>query len=302
MALIKSVKGIGKTKTSLRRLAVYVGEKAYACSGLNCSDNFNSITEEFEVTKKFYKKEDGRQYKHIIQAFSKDEITPDHAHEIGIEFAKSFKGFEVFIATHTDREHIHNHIVLNSVNFETGLKYHESKHDLEILKSISDEICLRNNLSVIDRTLKTKNISTYDINTYKLLEDVKQKNKKSDLIELALKIKSISSNSSSKEEFISNFEKENYSVQWSKEKKHITFTIPNNLLVGKKNKFRLENINKYFKQNIFTKEGLENEFGRLREEKRENSNSFTTGTTKDIKKGIKRTIYNSRTIDKGFER
>lgn len=306
MAIIKSVKGIGKSHSALKSLANYVGEKAILTSGVNCSDNFNTIAEEFKVTKDFYRKEEGRQYKHIIQSFKHDEVTPEKAHEIGIEFSKSFKGFEVFIATHNDKKHIHNHIVLNSVNLETGLKYHESKQDLEVLKEISDKICLNNNLSVVDRNIKSTEILTYDIKTYKLLEGVRVGNKKSDLIDLALKIKSTASNCSNKENFISSLKKDGYEVEWKSEKKHITFTIPENKLIGKKNKFRLENIKKYFNREIFTKEGLENEFGRVRTTKEisEYSNNKARGFNipKRNDPEIRKDMWIPKKFDSGIER
>lgn len=306
MAIIKSVKGIGKNYSALKSLADYVGDKAILTSGVNCSDNFNTIAEEFKVTKEFYGKEEGRQYKHIIQSFKHGEVTPEKAHEIGVEFSKSFKGFEVFVATHNDKKHIHNHIVLNSVNLETGLKYHESKQDLEILKGISDKICLDNNLSVIDRNIKSKEILTYDIKTYKLLEDVKLGNKKSDLIDLALKIKLVASNCSNRETFISSLKKDGYEVEWKSEKKHITFTVPEDKLIGKKNKFRLENINKYFNREIFTKEGLENEFGRVRTTKEapEYSKDKTRGFNiiERDESEIRKAMWIPKKIDSGIER
>ncbi|MGL6064850.1 MAG: relaxase/mobilization nuclease domain-containing protein [Fusobacteriaceae bacterium] len=309
MALIKSVKSIGKNHSSLKRLINYVGEKTELISGINCSNNYSTIADEFRATKDFYNKNGGRQYKHIIQAFKHNEVTPQKAHEIALELFKSFKGFEVFIATHTDREHIHNHVVINSVNMESGLKFHQSKKDLENLKSLSDKICLDNNLSVIDRTNKSKNISTYDISTFKLLEDVKSNKKNSDIVNLAFKIKDIASKSASKEEFISNLEKDKYSIDWSSTRKHITFTIPDNKLIGKKKKFRLEKINTYFNRDIFTKEGLENEFRRVRAITKQESELIrksgvitSENTTKQVTSPIRKWKYRAKQRDTDLER
>ena len=305
MAIIKSVKKIGKTHKALKALISYVGEKATLTSGINCSDNFNTVAEEFKVTKEFYGKEEGRQYKHIVQSFSENEVTPEKAHEIGLEFCKCFKGFEVFMVTHTDRDHIHNHIVLNSVNLETGLKYHESKSDLEKLKDISDTICLKNNLSIIDRKIKSENITTYDLNSYKIMEEVKNGNKESDLVNLALKIKNTASISSNKEEFIQNFQKDGFKVDWTPERKHVTFTIPNNELIGKKNKFRLEKIKSYFNKNIFTKEGLENEFRRVREISKDETlfnNPRRFNIYQRENERVRKSISTSKKFSSGIER
>ena len=94
----------------------------------------------------------GRQYVHIIQSFSiDDKLTGQTAHQIGQKLLQNFEGFQGVVATHTDREHIHNHLVLNSVNWKTGAKWQQSKKDLQQLKGISDKLCLEHGLSVIKR-------------------------------------------------------------------------------------------------------------------------------------------------------
>ena len=80
--------------------------------------------QQMHLVKQDYQQLHGRQYVHIIQSFSlSDDLTGEMAHEIGEKLLSDFKGFQGMVATHTDRQHIHNHIVLNSVNFETGLKW-----------------------------------------------------------------------------------------------------------------------------------------------------------------------------------
>ncbi len=105
---------------------------------------------EMMLTKNQYHKTSGRQYVHIIQAFSVDDpVTPEMAHEIGQKMLNNFKGYEGVVCTHVDKRHIHNHIVLNSVNHETGQKWQMSATDLRKLKDYSDELCLEKGLSVI---------------------------------------------------------------------------------------------------------------------------------------------------------
>ena len=87
-------------------------------------------------TKLRYKKADGRMYYHLLQAFHPDEnLTPETAHEIALRFAEeNFPGYEVLVATHVDRNHIHSHLVINSVNAESGYKYHsDNKRSLPII-------------------------------------------------------------------------------------------------------------------------------------------------------------------------
>lgn len=95
----------------------------------------------------------GRQYVHIIQSFSiNDKLTGETAHEIGQKLVQNFDGFQGVVATHTDKAHIHNHIVLNSVNWKTGLKWQQSKKDLQELKGLSDKLCKEYGLSVIEKS------------------------------------------------------------------------------------------------------------------------------------------------------
>ena len=104
------------------------------CVPTSCYDEMMSI-------KNYYDKKDGNTYFHFIQSFSpKDNISYEKAHEIGMKFAEQFKGFQVLVATHKDREHPHNHLVVNSVSFEDGKKFHMTKKDLERIKEYSNQL------------------------------------------------------------------------------------------------------------------------------------------------------------------
>ena len=104
------------------------------------------------LVKQDYQQLHGRQYVHIIQSFSlSDDLTGQVAHDIGQKLLNSFDGFQGVVATHTDRQHIHNHLVLSSVNFKTGLKWQQSKKDLQNLKDLSDQLCRDYGLSVIEK-------------------------------------------------------------------------------------------------------------------------------------------------------
>jgi hypothetical protein len=102
------------------------------------------------LTKLDYKQSTGRQYVHMIQSFSvADEMTSEIAHEIGQKLLAHFEGFQGIVATHTDRKHLHNHIVLNSVNWNNGYKWQQTPRDLQQLKVFSDELCKEYGLSVV---------------------------------------------------------------------------------------------------------------------------------------------------------
>lgn len=109
---------------------------------------------QMQATKERYGKTDGIQAFHIIQSFSPDEITPELAHELGIRFIKEhLSDYEVVLGTHVDKEHIHNHITLNSVSFKTGRKYHSTAQSYyQQIRKISDRLCKEYGLSVVMET------------------------------------------------------------------------------------------------------------------------------------------------------
>ena len=112
-------------------------------------------------TKREVGKLDGRQCYHIIQSFVPGEIMPELALEIATEFAKEhLAGYQVVIGTHTDRHHIHSHILFNSVNDETGEKYHCSTQDYyRQIRAVSDRLCREHGLSVIMQVETSKSMS-----------------------------------------------------------------------------------------------------------------------------------------------
>ena len=102
-------------------------------------------------TKRTYGKMDGVQYCHIIQSFKPGEVTPELALEIAKEFAQEhLPGYETVIAVHVDRQHIHAHIIFNSVNADTGEKYHSNVQTYyQQIRATSDRLCREHGLSVI---------------------------------------------------------------------------------------------------------------------------------------------------------
>lgn len=182
-------------------------------SGYN-SDPENAY-ENFVLTKRIFDKEEGRQYIHFTQAFSpEDELTPELAHKIGMDLLNSgmFEGFQVVFSTHLDKNHIHNHFVINSVNFESGKKWNRSASDLAKLKEYSDELCRANNLSVIESELVK-----FNNGNYKNLKNVHYKairEMRSWKHELMLAINECRYVSVSVEDYISRMNQLGYKVEW----------------------------------------------------------------------------------------
>jgi hypothetical protein len=261
MAYVKVAKKEGLTCSGAINYAANP-DKAEYNSGINCSDDPTTAIYEFENTKEHYGKTGGRQYKHFIQSFMPGEITPYKAHEIGRDFAdNNFKGYEVYIGTHIDKGHIHNHFIVNSVNFETGEKYHKPESYLQELRQESDKICEREGLSVIKaKEPEQGTIRSADMNKYQLLQRVDNGEQvKSYVLDTAIAVQKAADISINREQFISEMKNEGYTTNWRDDYKNVTFQDMDG------HKVRLSNLEKTFNDNIYTKEGLENEFTRFKE-------------------------------------
>ena len=175
-------------------------------SGVSCSPD--TVLSEFNFVKKQFKKEVGRTYVHIVQAFSPDDdITPEVAHEIGLRLAEYFGGFQALVATHRNTDHIHNHIILKSVNLETGKKFHQSASELIEVKEFSNKLCREYGLSETEAKSSFKSMPKW-----KAL--------------LRQKAYTVANHTCCKEDFIYEMEMHGYKVDWKKDHKHITFTTP----------------------------------------------------------------------------
>jgi hypothetical protein len=135
-------------------------EQFYYTSGINCS--VECARDQFDTTKIRFGKTGGNVAYHAYQSFRPGEVTPEEAHAIGVELAEELWGdrFQVVVATHLDKDHLHNHIVINSVSFIDGLKFHECRENTRLLRDTSDRICLEHGLSVINKP-KGRRVSTY---------------------------------------------------------------------------------------------------------------------------------------------
>ena len=126
--------------------------------GVNCVAE--SAYHEMLSTKMRYGKTDGRMFYHLVQSFSPEEnITPETAHEIALKFAeREFPEYEVLVATHTDKAHIHSHFIINSVSCENGYKLRPPKDFIEQLRNASDKLCTEYGLSVLRPSIKQEKV------------------------------------------------------------------------------------------------------------------------------------------------
>ena len=125
-------------------------------SGVDCPAEY--AKSQFKATRELWGKTEGIQAHHVIQSFKPGEITPELANQMGQDLAREIaKGYEAVVYTHTDKEHIHNHIVINSVSFEDGKKYQaHGKQAIEKVRDVSDRLCLERGLSIVQEPAKER--------------------------------------------------------------------------------------------------------------------------------------------------
>ncbi len=214
--------------------------------GVNCVAE--SAYHEMLSTKIRYGKTDGRMFYHMVQSFSPEEnITPETAHEIALKFAEEqFPEYEVLVATHTDKAHIHSHFVINSVSCENGYKLRPPKDFIEQLRNASDRLCTEYGLSVIPTQPKKKTVRQMSSKEYR--SAVRGESYK---MQLAAVIDDAMAQAKTKEDFIRLMEAEGYGVVWTDERKYITYITQD----GKRLRDRSLHEEKYLKGN------MEYEFG-----------------------------------------
>ncbi len=196
----------------------YEGRKLV--TGINCPAD--TAYTNMMLTKNYHRKTDGRMYYHLCQSFSPDEkITPELAHKVAVEFAeRQFPGYECIVGTHVDREHIHSHIVFNSVSFATGKKYHSDKNDIQRWRQTSDEVCREHGLSVVIPAQKN-GMKQPRAREFRAIE--KQNSWK---LLLVVTIEEAMKRAKNREEFIRFMEEHGYKVTWTDTRKNITYTTP----------------------------------------------------------------------------
>lgn len=151
-----------RSTKSANRLINYAAKKATIANGWNVMPEH--AKEEFALTRKRFGKEDGRQAIHLIQSFKPGEVSPELANEIGTRLARYVApGHEVAIYTHTDREHIHNHLVINTVSFENGKKWQSGPENIDRIRRMSDEMCREYGLSVIEKPLAKERLTMAEL-------------------------------------------------------------------------------------------------------------------------------------------
>ena len=269
MAVIKAV----SSKAGIGQAIDYVTKEEKTeeklVSGLHCEAE--TAKEEMQATKELWEKTGGRTYKHFVQSYHKDEkITPEQAHRNALQLAENtsaWKGFEVLVATHKDKDHIHTHFIVNSVNFEDGHKLQWSSADLQELKERCNAQSREQGLHVSEKGktfegAEREETVAWKKETYQLLKQAEQGKVKSYVQDIALAVLDCKEATSSREEFIRMMGEKGYGVDWQDKHKYITYTDLAREQEGEKAcKIRDNKLEKYYNMG-FGKEELEHEFER----------------------------------------
>ena len=254
MPIIHFANSKNQTTGGLKKLLGYVSrekktklEDRRFVTGVNCSPE--SAYEEMQLTKQANVKTGRRLYYHLVQSFPKGyDIKPELAHKIALEFTeRAFKDYECVVATHIDREHIHSHIVFNSVSFQTGNKYHSNLNDVRELMKLSDEICKQHGVAVLDKPEFKKDGQKEILGDKEYRSAVRGESFKFALMNV---ITDCMKQAKTKKQFIALMQRNGYDVRWEQQRKYITYTTPK----GKKCR-----CNKLHDRR-FTKEMMEYEF------------------------------------------
>ncbi|WP_324627614.1 relaxase/mobilization nuclease domain-containing protein (plasmid) [Priestia megaterium] len=139
------------TTKNANALLKYAEKRAEVSNSLDCDVDY--VRNQFKATREIWGKNGGIQAHHVIQSFKPDEVDPQKANEIGLQLAEKLaQGHEVAVYTHTDKDHIHNHIVINAVNYEDGRKFHaHGQEAIDDVRKISDELCKEHGLSIVEK-------------------------------------------------------------------------------------------------------------------------------------------------------
>ena len=237
MAVNKTINKRTNTHGAMRNCIEYVlrqdktGELLTYVTGPYCHDeiNYDLVYRTFLEEKKMWNKDSGRMYAHNIISWHKDEqITLEQAFEFGKEFAeKWFSGFQTLVAVHKDKEHIHCHLVTNSVSYEDGRKLHNTRNDLERMKQLTNQMCRERGLTVAEKgkhfdgsQIEKGEVIAWSKDKYNLF---RQQVKESFVADCAMAVLKALENCISKEKFIEKMKQFGWNVNWTEKRKHITF-------------------------------------------------------------------------------
>ena len=242
-------------------------------SGIGCQPE--TAFDEFLSTKLLHHKDGGVMFYHMVQSFPKGaDVDPRTAHEAACRLAGYFEGCEVLVCTHVDREHIHSHCIINSVNFETGKKVHMADEQIQELRARNDQICEELRLPKFQRDEQKRSCGMSNAEYYTASKGESWK------FELMRVIDECMRCAGNREEFLVLLRSEGYNATWTDGRKNITYTTPD----GRKCRDSKLHIEKYLKENMETEFGYRTENDNTRNvdaAQKADGRGATAGTQRD---------------------
>ena len=242
-------------------------------SGIGCQPE--TAFDEFLSTKLLHHKDGGVMFYHMVQSFPKSaDIDPRMAHEVARRLAGYFEGCEVLVCTHVDREHIHSHCIINSVNFETGRKVHRADEQIQELRVCNDQICEELGLPKFQRDEQKHSRGMSNAEYYTALKGESWK------FELMRVIDDCMRYAGNREEFLALLRAEGYDATWTDSRKNITYVTPD----GRKCRDSKLHMEKYLKENMEAEFGYRTENDNTRNvdaAQKADGRGATAGTQRD---------------------
>ena len=269
-----------QSRAAMRGVMLYVmKEKKTAwedgplVSGINCQPQ--SVYDDFLNTKLLYHKDGGVMFYHMVQSFPKGaDVDPRAVHEAARQLAGYFEGCEILVCTHTDREHIHSHCIINSVNFETGRKVHMADEQIQELRVCNDQICEELGLPKFQRDEQKHSRGMSNAEYYTASKGESWK------FELMRVIDECMRCAGNREEFLVLLRSEGYDATWTDSRKNITYITPD----GRKCRDSKLHIEKYLKENMEAEFGYRTENDNTRNvdaAQKADGRGATAGTQRD---------------------
>ena len=242
-------------------------------SGIDCQPE--TAFDEFLSTKLLHHKDGGVMFYHMVQSFPKGAgIDPRTAHEAAHRLDGYFDGCEVLVCTHVDREHIHSHCIINSVNFETGKKVHMADEQIQELRVRNDQICEELGLPKFQRDEQRQSRGMSNAEYYTASKGESWK------FELMRVIDECMRYAASREDFLALLRAEGYGATWTDNRKSITYTTPD----GRKCRDSKLHMTKYLKENMEAEFGYRTENDNTRNvdaAQKADGRGATAGTQRD---------------------
>ena len=242
-------------------------------SGIGCQPE--TAFDEFLSTKLLHHKDGGVQFYHMVQSFPKGaDVDPRAVHEAARQLAGYFEGCEILVCTHTDREHIHSHCIINSVNFETGKKIHMADEQIQALRVCNDQICGELGLPKFQKDEQRQSGGMSNAEYYPASKGESWK------FELMRVIDECMRCAGNREEFLVLLRSEGYDATWTDSRKNITYVTPD----GRKCRDNKLHIEKYLKENMEAEFGYRTENDNTRNvdaAQKADGRGTTAGTQRD---------------------